>query len=96
MMSRITIDLRKSLSRDVVTGDRDGVHCYRLSHIRFRNVVTDGSMSTNNIRMPRVSTSERNLDNPNAAADASTSRVARGFTDRRQWDSQTDEGWDSD
>ena len=67
MMSRITIDLKKraqehiryDLSRHVVVGDEDGLYCYQLSHIRFRDIITGGKSMFKNTRTPRESTSNR-------------------------------------
>lgn len=64
MMSRITIDLRKDLSREVVVGDEGSLQTYHMSHIRFRDTAT-----ANDIRMPHASTS----GNPGAVVDTTRS-----------------------
>lgn len=74
MMSRITIDLRKDLSREVMVGDEGSLHTYQLTHIRFRD------MSANGVRR-LASTLEQNTGNLGVVTDTNTSRVARGPAD---------------
>ena len=62
-MSRITIDLRKrakeriryDLSRYVVE-DEYGPHCYQLSQLHFRDIITGGRSMPRNTGIPASST----------------------------------------
>lgn len=84
-MSRITIDLRKrakerihyDLSRHTADGE-DGLYCYQMSHLRFRDIITGGKSMPRNVGMPRASST----GNPETViTDARVALVPGGIRD---------------
>jgi len=82
MMSRITIDLRKRAKERIRydmsrhADDEDGLYCYQLSHLRFRDLITGGKSVPGATGMPHSYGSA----NPGTVPDTSTTLTPRGVT----------------